>query len=275
VELAVFEPVHYREVVDSFLQRNQITGAGADFKGLRAVLEAFKEIPYENVSKLLRQKSSSGSDELLLRLPDRVWHDFLENKLGGTCYSLTFFLEVILVNMGFKCYPVSADMKWGRDVHCGLVVMLEGVHWWCDPGYLLMTPMALSGRKQQIYRTESSGVQLIFDGSKYQVGTFHGNDNKWRYSFMDRKCERSDFLNYWLSSFSQPGMNGVCLTRQKKEGMIYIHNNFFKEVSRAEIRKNRMDGNWLKEIERLFGIPELLVEEAYSITKSRGKGCRQ
>ena len=271
MELAVFEPGLYREVVQSFLQRYQIAGIGSDFKGLGAVLEAFKAIPYENVSKLLRQKRWGGGDELLLRLPDQVWHDFLEYKLGGTCYSLTFFLEVILANIGFECYPVSADMNWGRDVHCGLVVMLEGVHWWCDPGYLLLTPMALTGKGQQIYRTESSGVQLSYDGLTYRLGTFHGRDNKWRYSFIDRKCERSDFLNYWLASFTQPGMNGVCLTRLEKEGMIYIHNNFLKEVNRAVIRKNRMDGNWLKEIERIFGIPEIMVEEAYSITQDRGK----
>ncbi|MCF7911413.1 MAG: arylamine N-acetyltransferase [Candidatus Cloacimonetes bacterium] len=273
MELAVFEPSLYRSTVKSFLQRHQIADVKADYKGLGAVLEAFKEIPYENVSKLLRQKNWTGGDELLLRLPDVLWNDFQENKLGGTCYSLTFFLEVILSNLGFECYPVSADMKWGRNVHCGLAVILEGVHWWCDPGYLLMTPMVLSGKFQQVYRTESSGIQLVFDGLKYRLGTFHGREIKWRYSFIDSKCKRSNFLHYWLASFEQRGMNGVCLTRQQKEGMIYIHNRFFKEVSRSAVRKSRLDSNWLKEIERLFGIPGILLEEAYSITKSRGKQC--
>ncbi|MDP8221695.1 MAG: arylamine N-acetyltransferase [Candidatus Stygibacter frigidus] len=271
MEIAVFNIEQYRNIADKFLEHNGITDIKPDFRGLNQVLQAFRSIPYENVSKLIKYGRRYGYGEVEIRLPDTIWREYLESGLGGTCYSLTFFLETILANAGFTCYPVSADMKWGKDVHCGLVVMLDGVHWWCDPGYLLMTPLQLSGRKQQVYRTRSSGVILEYDRIKYSLITFNGRQKKRRYSFKDRVCNREKLLKLWLKSFERPGMNGICLTRQEREGMIYIHNNYFREVSRSGIKKNRMDGNWMKQIEKTFGIPENLLEEADSFSRERGK----
>ena len=271
MEIAVFEIEQYRRIAEKFLAHHGIVGKKPDFNGLNQVLQVFRSIPYENVSKLIKYGRRYGSGEVEIRLPDVVWQEYQEFGLGGTCYSLTFFLEALLGNLGFMCYPVSADMKWGKDVHCGLVVILEGVHWWCDPGYLLMTPLQLSGRRQQVYRTQSSGLILENDGTRYSLITFNGRQKKRRYTFKDRICNREEFLRYWLKSFEQPGMNGICLTRQEREGMIYIHNNYFREVSKDGIRKIRMEGNWLKRIEQIFGVPKILLEEAHNFARQRRK----
>jgi len=271
LEITVFNVEQYSKVTDKFLEHHGIAEIKPDFSGLNQVLHAFRSIPYENVSKLIKYGRGYGNGEVEIRLPDTIWQEYQGFGLGGTCYSLTFFLEAILTNTGFMCYSVSADMKWGKDVHCGLVVMLDGMHWWCDPGYLLMTPLQLSGRKQQVYRTDSSGVILEYDGIKYSLITFNGRQKKRRYTFKDRVCNREEFLRYWLKSFERPGMNGICLTRQERDGMIYIHNNYFREVSRSGIKKKRMDGNWFKQIEKAFGIPERLLEEAHNFAWQRRK----
>jgi len=271
LEITVFEIEQYRGVAEIFLAHHGIAEIKPDFSGLNQVLQAFRSIPYENVSKLIKYGRGYGNGEVKIRLPDTIWQEYQEFGLGGTCYSLTFFLEAILANTGFMCYPVSADMNWGKDVHCGLVVLLDGMHWWCDPGYLLMTPLQLSGRRQQVYRTDSSGVILEYDGIKYSLITFNGRQKKRRYTFKGRVCNREEFLRYWLRSFERPGMNGICLTRQERDGMIYIHNNYFREVNRSGIKKKRMDGNWFKQIEKTFGIPERLLEEAHNFAWQRRK----
>ncbi len=271
MNLALFDCERYHKETRELLNWFEIENAQADFNGLNRILQAFQSIPYENVSKLIRYRKWRGDEQAMIRLPDTIWQEFCENHLGGTCWSLTFFLETILTNRGFDCYPISADMKWGDNVHCGIVVIIDQEHWLCDPGYLLMTPILLSDKMQQMFRTESSGVKLIYDGKKYRLATFHGREVKWRYSFCDIPCRRDEFVKHWLASFEQPTMNGICLTRQQAQGMIYINNNYFREVTRDKIRKNRLAGNWIREIEKIFGIPEIFLEEAYSITKSKGE----
>ncbi len=265
--LPVFAPEGFAQETKDFLNHYGLQKIKPDYVGLYMILSAFQAIPYENVSKLIRYNRIRQTGFEIIRLPDTVWNEYLSDNLGGTCYSLTFFLESILKNCGFYCYPVTADMKRGKNIHCALVVVLENRHWLCDPGYLLMSPMLLNGKMQSVYSTASRGVKLRYNGINYSLTTFNSSNIKWRYTFRDTPCDKKDFLDYWLASFSQPTMNGVCLTRQQKEGMIYVHNNYFREVNRNMIRKNRLGGNWTKKIEKIFGIPENLIEEAYAYSQ--------
>jgi arylamine N-acetyltransferase len=160
-------------------------------------------------------------------------------------------------------------MNWGKNVHCGLIVSCAGENWLCDPGYLLMTPLKLREVPQSIYRNQTSGVKLNFEGGRFYLSTFRGKKEKWRYSFRNIPCERDKFVKYWLKSFEQPGMNGICLTRQENGSMVYIHNNFIKEVNSHKISKRRVHGNWLGEIRQYFSIPRRFLEEACGITQER------
>lgn len=267
--IEVFKSGNYLKETQSFLHYFGFTGIKADLDGLNRILQSFQNIPYENVSKLLRSRKCLNDISSKLRFPDRLWNEYLDHQMGGTCYSLTFFLETLLTNSGFECYPVSCDMKWGKNVHCVLVVLIDSISWLCDPGYLMMRPMALTGEAHKFYRTPNNGVKISYEGEKYHLETFNGKNIRWRYSFRDIRCGKADFVNYWLASFDHPGMNGICLTRQEKGGMLYIHNNYYRQVTPYKIKKRRMNGNWLKEIEKYFGISRSYLDEAYNISQNR------
>jgi len=266
-EIILLQSSHFREVTASFLEKSGINVTKPDFVKLQTILAAFSKIPYENVSKIIRYNSLISTKQEVFRLPDTLWHDYQRYSLGGTCFSLTYFLQTILENCGYHCYPVSADMKWGKHVHCAIVVCLEGQNWLCDPGYLLHEPLLLDNMERKIYRTETQGVMISYDLNRYNLATFQGNQINWRYSFNDIPCEQSEFVKWWLQSFGEPTMKGICLTRQEKHGMIYVHNNYFREVNAMGIKKRRVEQNWIGNIVDIFGIPADMLQDAYEITR--------
>jgi len=71
----------------------------------------FARLPYENISKIIKSAGASGVLESM-RLPSEVAEDHIEWGLGGTCFSLTFFLERVLRSLGF-------------DAHADLLLLLR------------------------------------------------------------------------------------------------------------------------------------------------------
>lgn len=269
MDLDILKADRYKDTTNDFLKFFHISLTKPDYQNLCRILDAFQNLPYENVSKLIRSQSVKQNTANRFRLPDLVWEDYKDQGLGGTCYSLTFFLWVILINSGFKAYLISCDMKWGENVHCNLAVVLNHNAWLCDPGYLLTTPLLLSHKRQMFYRTDHSGVELSWNGNNYLLATFHGNNFKWRYKFQNLNCNIDDFTHYWLASFEHPGMNAICLTKQLKKGMVYFHNNYYREVSRTGINKKRLSSGWSYEIEKSFGIHKNVIDLAFNITQEK------
>lgn len=262
---------NFQEESQGFLDHFGISIKKERLELLRDILSEFNRIPYENISKLNRTMEYSKNDIQILRLPDKVWQDYRDESLGGTCYSLTFFLQCILDHCGIESFPVSADMKWGENVHCGLSVVIDNKIYWCDPGYLLTDPLLMDGTRKVHYRTESRGVCLDHENGIYHLSTFTGNQIKWRYKFRSKFCTTEEFINFWLRSFNLPSMNGVCLSRQDGNRMLYVHNNYFREVTRHGVKKQRKEFDWMLDIRNNFGISEQLIRSAYEQSRQERK----
>jgi len=110
---------------------------------LKEILFHFLKLPYENISKIIKSENCRQLEEKI-RLPEEIISAHIENHLGGTCYSLTFFLNTILTANGFVCYPITAHMKNRKNVHTALVVLLDKKKFLVDPGYLFNEPIPLS-----------------------------------------------------------------------------------------------------------------------------------
>ena len=84
---------------------------------LTRILVSFARIPYENISKLIKL-SETGGEWDRFRLPAEVWEDFRRNNLGGTCFSLTFFLWAILDFLRIFSLPsgYGHDLVTGRPL---------------------------------------------------------------------------------------------------------------------------------------------------------------
>jgi arylamine N-acetyltransferase len=234
-----------------------------DLLTLQKILEKFATIPYENISKIIKL-SHSWENENKLRFPEEVMDDHANFHLGGTCFSLTFFLETILLHQGFQCYPVMADMKAGKNIHCAIIVLHDNKKILVDPGYLLNTPMEMNPEKPRIFRTPTTGVELQLNPELqcYQLFTFNKDKMTWRYNFVDRPCPPEEFLVHWQASFTKPSMHGICLTKIQNDGYIFIHKNFMRETTFTSKKNFNIRQNYHQTIHDIFGIDQQLIEQA-------------
>ncbi|MCD6116854.1 arylamine N-acetyltransferase [bacterium] len=257
----------YKNAVSGFLSNYSITANIAELSVLHEIVKKFSKFPYENLSKIIKNRKTEGLNKL--RLPEEVFEENREYNFGGTCFSLTFYLKKILVSAGFSTYPVLADMKWGKNVHCSLVVLLDGVKYLVDPGYLITTPMEINKLKPKMYKTEFSGVELIFrrDSRRVELYTFNSADRKWRYSFEDKPVTEDEFAKAWLESFSLKTMKGLCLNKVENNTRIYIHNTFMREENFNTKKNYKIKNNLHQTIYDRFGIKTDLVEEAMEYVK--------
>ncbi len=261
----VLDPAQHDEGVRLFLQQYAISPRPcANMELLREILAGFANLPYENLSKIIKFNRSGENGAQRLRLPEEVIEDHLRWRLGGTCFSLTFFLQTILLHHGFTCYVVMGDMRAGRNIHCAMVVMLDSVKYLVDPGYLLRQPMALDPAKPRLYHTEFTGVELRFEplNEAYDVCTFNRQEIKWRYRFADRPTPPEEFLEHWQASFHRNSMHGLCLTRATEDELIFIHKDFMRITSLEGKRNVPIKRNYHETIQQLFGIAPEYVEQA-------------
>ncbi len=231
---------------------------------LQDVLRHFARLPYENISKIITFSASDDWESPKIRLPQRVLNDYLDCRLGGTCFSLTFFLQCILSHCGFFCYPVMADMRAGRNIHCCLVVTMGTVKYLVDPGYLLTRPMAISRQGSELLKNEFTGVEIRRAGveGSFDIFTFTKSDVKWRYRFHDRPVAPAEFLSHWYASFSRNSMHGICLTRVLPDGLIFVNRNFMRETTFSGKTNFNIRRNYHSTIHEKFGIDKELLEQA-------------
>lgn len=258
-------PQNFSDSVKYFIEFFKIKITRPDYNSLKNILEHFSTIPYENISKIIKL-SKTWSDENSIRLPNEVIDEHANFHFGGTCFSLTFFLETILMYYGYQCYPVMGDMKAGRNIHCALITILNNRKYLLDPGYLLNEPMEINAEKPRLYRSAGVGVELHFNAelAYYQLFTFNKDQKTWRYNFRDIPCPKHEFLSHWQASFTRSSMHGICLTKIQKHGLIYIHKNFMRETTFTSKQNFNIKKNYHGTIKNIFGINEEYVEEARS-----------
>jgi arylamine N-acetyltransferase len=261
----LLDPTQHAEAAMLFLRHFDLTPhRRPSMEWLQEILAGFAHLPYENLSKIIKFWRHGENETQRLRLPEEVIEDHLRMRLGGTCFSLTFFLHTILTQFGFVGYAVMGDMRAGKNIHCALITLFDGIKYLVDPGYLLRQPMALDPNKPRLYHTEFTGVELCFDplAAAYDVFTFNRQEMKWRYRFVDRPTPAEEFLQHWQASFHRNSMHGLCLTRATAEELIYIHKDFMRISSLEGKRNVSIKQNYHETIAQWFGIAPEYVEQA-------------
>ncbi|HPG40034.1 MAG TPA: arylamine N-acetyltransferase [bacterium] len=259
----ILAPDTHNGAVQQFLTYFNITSEPPHAEYLVKLLEAFTNLPYENISKIIKLNHDFTA-ETRVRLPEEVMEDHIRFHLGGTCFSLTWFLQALLLSQGFICYPVIAGMRNRPNCHCALVVLQDGKKYLVDPGYLLTSPMEINKDQPRIYRTSHSGVELVFDKTleQYFLCTFTRHESKWRYFFQDMPVPPEKFLHYWLDSFYQSTMHGLCLTKIRKDGLVFLHKDFLQISNFEGKEKLKVKQNYHTIVQEIWGIDPELVEHA-------------
>lgn len=239
---------------------------GLDF--LRRMAMGFSRLPYENISKIMKIAGSRSAQEAL-RLPTEVIVDHMSKGFGGTCFSLTFFLERILRSLGFDAYKVMADMHSGSNVHCLVLVRSGETIYMIDPGYALYEVIELPAKVIRV-TCPHAVVEVGHTGDGgFSLWTEDAAGRKWRYAFRDEPVDDADFERYWVGSFSKPTLHNICLTRMTESGHIYLRKDFFKFTSRKSIEKRKVRQGVEKIIQDEFGIAGDYVRAAGRILAER------
>jgi hypothetical protein len=191
------------------------------------ITAAFKHVPYENLTKILKADSviSAGS---ALRYPDEVIGDYLKWGTGGTCFSLTAALAAVLDALAIEVYPVLADRHYGADTHCGLIMARQdGELVLLDPGYLLFAPLPVPRDGPSFFETGFNCVELnpTNGGTRLELYTIVKNNRKLRLTFkMEPVCDEA-FGRAWERSFAFEMMRYPVLTRHAAGCHQYLQGN--------------------------------------------------
>ncbi len=262
-----------RDAKTLFCAHFKLPEGDPDLDMLRGIISCYANIPYENLTKIIRKFTAECPAERLRR-PGEVVSGYVENRTGGTCFSLTFCLGSILAKSGYRCYPVMADMK-RPNVHCALVITIKEKKYIVDPGYLLGEPVELSGAPVRL-TTSFGNVELRpRSATRYDLFTVTGGERKWRYRVRLHPVPQPLFMRYWQESFDLPMMNSLQLTRLTGNGHLYIRNHHLRlRRSDAKINEN-IRANLETRIESEFGIPDEITAEARELLEKMKQSWRR
>ena len=243
-----------------FLGHFRLSAGGPDLELLRRVVECYSNLPYENLTKIIK-KFTAGSAEERLRGPVEVVSGYVEHHTGGTCFSLTYCLGSILASAGYRCYPVMADMK-RPNIHCALVVEMNERRYLVDPGYLVGEPVELAGSPVRIETTFGVVEIRPRECERYDLFTLEGEDRKWRYTVKTVAVSHAAFMRYWQDSFAFPMMNNLLLTRLTPHGHLYIKNHHLRMKGAGGKTNENIRSGFESRIETDFGIPPAVTAQA-------------
>ncbi len=256
--------------IHRFFERYQIQPAAADLHLLARIASAFSNLPYENVTKILKQASCSGSDSRLRRT-DEVLLDHLLWNTGGTCFSLCNALLEVITRNGFDAFVAMGDMHYGSNIHCAVIVRFPAADYLMDPGYLLHQPIRLPEEGQQIViRTPMNIVMIKEEGNRIiSLYTEESGRRKWRYRLRVWPVAHEEFEQHWIRSFSLNSMDTLLLSRVNETGRIYFRKERLEKVSPSSRDKRVIQPGETSVLSSVFGLPDDLIQAAQNSLNGR------
>jgi arylamine N-acetyltransferase len=262
----------HMQVLMEFNAHFGLSAEGSHRQQLERLLTAFAELPYENITKIIKL-AEAGCPERARRGPDEVIRNHIEWGTGGTCYSLTCTLMRLVRGLGWEAAYILADRRYGQNTHCALLVWIDGIPHLVDPGYLLAAPIALPSREERI-ETGISSLVLAPESKiqKLNLSTIRRGTRTYRLTYKTAPVDEGEFLKAWGASFSFDMMKYPLLARTNGSQQIYLRGSHLQMDDYA-LRQTRQipEEQLIANIAEAFRISPSVVERAVSVLKSRGE----
>jgi arylamine N-acetyltransferase len=256
-----------------FLAHFQLDPAAPPAVLLRQVAAAFAELPYENLTKIIKEAATGRPDEAR-RGPAEVIGEHIAHGTGGTCFSLTATLLHLLRALGWESQPLLADRPYGPDTHCALAVWIDNRPHLIDPGFLLTEPVPLESDAEQTVPTGFHELRLVPrpGGSKLDLFTIQNGKSTLRISFKTEPADWGQFLKVWDASFAWDMMRYPVLTRMAGGQHLYLNGNRMQTRSRDAVQRTEIAPAELAAwIARTFGIDAEVATKALAILQRKEK----
>jgi arylamine N-acetyltransferase len=255
---------HFHPATSIFLDLSRIIPSRADRNLLDTVAHRFSAIPWENLTKFLK-KHAAGGDAPPFRSSGEVLREHADHGTGGTCFSLTNALRRIVTDLGYAAFPAMADMQHGPNVHCGLIVVLDGRRHLLDPGYLVAEPVPLD--EGPAVTIAHPGHRLDYsvspEGTRVELRTVNARgERKLRYRLRPRPVREAEFRRHWADSFEAPGMRGLQLNRFTEHGRLSAHNHNLRIDSGGHKTNVKLRDDYAAGVSEHFGIDTALARAA-------------
>jgi arylamine N-acetyltransferase len=260
-------------VLSTFLRAFDLDVSGLPLDVLERMGRAFARLPYENLTKIIRQ-AETGNVAEARRNPSEVLSDHLRFGAGGTCFSLTATLLYLVRALGFEAQPILADRPYGTNTHCALLVWIEGRPHLLDPGFLITRPVPLPEIGELKLQTVFNEIILApqLSREKIELIARQGGRRTPRITFKVQPVDPREFLKVWDASFNWDMMNYPLLTRVTGSQQLYLHGNRLQIRDRSAVRRDEIDPKILVErIAAEFGVAAEIVSRALAILKRKGE----
>src|SRR5262245_30424554 len=240
---------------------------------LRQVIANFARLPYENLTKILKE-ASVGSSEQARRGPAEVIGDHISLGTGGTCFSLTAALLQLLRSLGWQAEPILADRPYAPDTHCAVRVRIAGRPHLVDPGYLLTEPIPLQEGSEQ--RIPTSFHQVLLKPrqgeGKLELHTIQGDQTTQRLTYKTDPVDWQAFVKVWDASFGWDMMRDPLLTRVASGEHLYLRSNRLQTRTSTGITRTEIaPAELVSEINERFGINPSVTARALALLKRKGE----
>jgi arylamine N-acetyltransferase len=238
---------------------------------LRRVAEAFSRLPYENLTKIIKDAEGGGPAENR-RMPGEVLRDHIHFGTGGTCFSLTAALLHVVRILGFQAEPILADRRYGSNTHCALLIWIDGEPHLLDPGYLLLDPVPVHPPGEK--RIDSGFRRLLLTSrtdNRLDLCLVGPEKPVYRLTYRTEPAVADEFLKAWDDSFGWEMMDYPVLTRAAHGKQFYLRSNRLQVWASGKLDKKEIPAQQLAfRIASEFGISPEIALRALAILKERG-----
>ena len=253
------------KIFDRFLKILEVKPADPSLELLKKIIKSHLEkIPFENISKLIFKRQGMNDIPGFVKYLDEIEN----NNFGGTCYSLNYYLYLLLRHLGFTVKLCGADMKL-PDVHLVSIVEIDYKEYLVDCGYgaPFMEPMP---------RNISYDSEINFGDEKYilkpknfddtsRLEQYCKNELKHYYTVKPQARKLSEFNKVIINSYADDAlfMNSLLITRHSEDYSISLRNFTLTVIDKNKITQKKIEKDEIPEVVNdYFGIPAMLVKNA-------------
>lgn len=222
-----------------------------------------QQIPYENVSKILRLKMPP---EERPRDSKTLLSDFRNLHFGGTCFSLVNLLIRSLEIEGIRAYPVKAEIHRRSFPHFFAIVEYRDKHYLVDPGYLINQPVEIIPAGKNLLRSGAIDFTVkALEDERYQLQTQSNGTLTTRYTFRIEPLDHADFMHYWIRSFDY--INAIVASRFIDDKFIYINDDYVQIRSKGNVEKYQQREKAYEYLNLYFDLDETMIRAAEALLK--------